>query len=123
MRIERDGWGQYKKGDEVRLVADSEEELRLIRCLLLQAGFQPGSPFTKGASIASQSTGRKRWRDSWRWSTPMAKSTHDRTLSRATRKCSAVSSTDDPLCMAAQESETFDSLSSGPTTGLPDAAP
>ena len=39
---------QYKKGDEVRLVADSRAELRTIRRLLRRAGFKAGRPFTKG---------------------------------------------------------------------------
>ena len=37
----------YKKGDEVRLVAHSEAELRTIRRLLRAAGFKPGRPFRK----------------------------------------------------------------------------
>ncbi len=39
--------GRYKKGDEVRLIAKSDEELHLIRKLLEQAGFRPGRPFKK----------------------------------------------------------------------------
>lgn len=38
----------YKKGDEVRLVAESYAELRTIRRLLKLAGFKPGRPFRKG---------------------------------------------------------------------------
>ena len=38
----------YKKGAEVRLVAESAAELRLIRRLLRQAGFKPRRPFRKG---------------------------------------------------------------------------
>lgn len=37
----------YKKGDEVRLVADTYAELREIRRLLKQAGFKRAKPFTK----------------------------------------------------------------------------
>lgn len=38
----------YKKGAEVRLVADSDRELHRIRRLLRLAGFSPGKPFRKG---------------------------------------------------------------------------
>lgn len=37
----------YKKGYEVRLVADSQVELREVRRLLRAAGFEPGRPFAK----------------------------------------------------------------------------
>ncbi len=37
----------YKKGYEVRLVAESLAELREIRRLLRAAGFKPGRPFAK----------------------------------------------------------------------------
>jgi hypothetical protein len=40
--------GLYKKGDEVRLVAKSTDELRKIRRLLHQAGLRAGTPFRKG---------------------------------------------------------------------------
>lgn len=46
-RLRRDG-ALYKKGDEVRLVAESKAELALIRRLLRRAGFFPGRPFVKG---------------------------------------------------------------------------
>ena len=45
-RLEADGQA-YKKGEEVRLVADSREELTRIRCVLRLAGFKPGWPFPK----------------------------------------------------------------------------
>jgi len=38
---------KYKKGYEVRLTADSEDELSRIRRLLETAGFKPGKPFRK----------------------------------------------------------------------------
>ena len=47
-RARKEGWHVYKKGHEVRLVADSKAELALIRRLLRQAGFKPGWPFVKG---------------------------------------------------------------------------
>ncbi len=37
----------YKKGYEIRLVADSQVELREVRRLLRAAGFEPGRPFAK----------------------------------------------------------------------------
>ena len=38
---------EYKKGYEVRLVAESMAELRAIRRLLRAAGFDPARPFAK----------------------------------------------------------------------------
>jgi hypothetical protein len=46
-RLGAEGPQRYKKGSEVRLVADTVRELRLIRRLLRQAGFKPGRPFRK----------------------------------------------------------------------------
>jgi hypothetical protein len=46
LRRKREGQG-YKKGDEVRLVAESYDELRAIRGLLRQAGFKVARPFRK----------------------------------------------------------------------------
>ncbi|HEY3245984.1 MAG TPA: hypothetical protein VGM03_21790 [Phycisphaerae bacterium] len=47
-KLKRVGYMAYKKGDEVRFVADSMRELRIIRRLLRQAGFRPGQPFAHG---------------------------------------------------------------------------
>jgi hypothetical protein len=47
-RAEAEGWDRYKKGDEVRLVANTPDELVLIRRLLREAGFQPGRPYVQG---------------------------------------------------------------------------
>lgn len=47
-RLSEAGYQIYKKGDEVRLVANSAEELATIRRLLKQAGFNPGQAFVKG---------------------------------------------------------------------------
>ncbi len=47
-RFAKEGSTQYKKGEEIRLIADSRQELRQIRQLLEQAGFKPGRPFEKG---------------------------------------------------------------------------
>lgn len=38
---------KYKKGYEVRLVANSKEELEDMRQLLQQSGFKPGKPYKK----------------------------------------------------------------------------
>lgn len=44
----KEGWKVYKKGAEVRLVAESKGELAEIRRLLRQAGFKRARPFAKG---------------------------------------------------------------------------
>lgn len=46
-RVREEDWKQYRKGDEVRLVANSAAELDLMRRLLNAAGFRPGRPFAK----------------------------------------------------------------------------
>ena len=46
-RLAEQGAQKYKKGIEVRLVANSQAELRTIRRLLRQAGFVSGRPFAK----------------------------------------------------------------------------
>ncbi len=58
-RLETEGWWGYKKGDEVRLVAESKRELALIRRLLRQAGFKPGRPFAKGQQFRQPLYGRQ----------------------------------------------------------------
>jgi hypothetical protein len=45
-RRKRDG-ASYKKGYEVRLVADDEAQLLQLRSLLRRCGFKPGKPFSK----------------------------------------------------------------------------
>jgi hypothetical protein len=50
-RLEKEGRKVYKKGDEVRMMADSPEQLETIRSLLRAAGFVPGAPFRKGRRI------------------------------------------------------------------------
>jgi hypothetical protein len=47
-RLAADGWQVYKKGYEVRLVANSVKELNGIRRLLVAAGCKPGRWFVKG---------------------------------------------------------------------------
>lgn len=58
-RAEQDGPQQYKKGDEVRLVANTLEELALIRRLLVEAGFRPGRPFAHGRQYRQPLYGRE----------------------------------------------------------------
>jgi hypothetical protein len=49
----------YKKGYEVRLVADSVAELRAIRRLLRASGFHPGRPFAKSRQWRQPLYGRQ----------------------------------------------------------------
>lgn len=58
-RLADEGWERYKKGDELRLVAESAKELRLIRRLLREAGFKPGRPFAKGRQYRQPIYGRQ----------------------------------------------------------------
>ena len=48
----------YRKGDEVRLVAESLAELATIRRLLSQAGFAVSRPFAKGRQFRQTIYGR-----------------------------------------------------------------
>ncbi len=57
-RRKEEGQG-YKKGDEVRLVAQSKTELETIHALLLQAGFKPGRAFEKNLQFRLPVYGRK----------------------------------------------------------------
>ncbi len=58
-RLAEEGCQVYKKGHEVRLVAESEEELATIRRLLEQAGFHPGQPFVKGCQFRQPLYGKR----------------------------------------------------------------
>ena len=58
-RLEEDGYHLYKKGDEVRFVTRSPEELELVRELLRQEGFRPGTPYAKGAGFCLPLYGRR----------------------------------------------------------------
>lgn len=57
-RLVEEGPQGYRKGEEVRLTANSAEELRKIRRLLRRAGFHPGRPFTKGRQYRQPVYGR-----------------------------------------------------------------
>jgi len=57
-RLKKEGAQRYKKGEEVRLVAESETELLTIRRLLREAGFTPGRPFVKSRQFRQPIYGR-----------------------------------------------------------------
>lgn len=42
-----EGWTAYKKGYELRIVVKTQDDLRQVRRLLLDAGIQPGKAFRK----------------------------------------------------------------------------
>jgi hypothetical protein len=58
-RLARDGYMGYKKGDEVRLSVNDARELRDLRTLLVEAGFNPGSPYAKGRQLRQPIYGRE----------------------------------------------------------------
>jgi hypothetical protein len=58
-RLRKEGWWGYKKGDEVRLVANSQRELAEVRRLLRAAGFKPGRPFRKANQYRQPLYGRE----------------------------------------------------------------
>ncbi|MCI0405756.1 MAG: hypothetical protein L0209_06755 [candidate division Zixibacteria bacterium] len=58
-RLTVEGYMAYKKGDEVRLAANSMAELKTIRRLLRQAGFKPGKPFAKARQWRQPVYGRE----------------------------------------------------------------
>jgi len=58
-RLAREGYLGYKKGDEVRLAAQDEQELHDIQDLLVRAGFRPGRPFVKGQQYRLPIYGRE----------------------------------------------------------------
>jgi hypothetical protein len=57
-RRKSEGSQAYKKGDEVRLTADSRKELAEIRRLLKRAGFQLARPFRKSLQYRQPVYGR-----------------------------------------------------------------
>lgn len=58
-RIVKEGRKRYKKGDEVRLIAKSTLELRVIQSLLRKAGFKFGKPFKKSKRYCQPIYGRQ----------------------------------------------------------------
>ena len=59
VRLTEEGYQVYKKGNELRLVADSTEELAVIRELLERAGFTPGRAFAKGRQYRQPVYGKR----------------------------------------------------------------
>ncbi len=57
-RLSKEGYSGYKKGDEVRLVAGTRQELAEVRRLLRAAGFKPGRPFRKANQYRQPLYGR-----------------------------------------------------------------
>jgi hypothetical protein len=55
----KEGHTKYKKGYEIRLVAETKTELNQIRRLLKQLGFTPGSPYEKGYQIVQPIYGKE----------------------------------------------------------------
>lgn len=58
-RLAAQGYRVYKKGDEVRLVANSLRELIAIRRLLRAAGFRVSRPFAKAEQYRQPVYGRQ----------------------------------------------------------------
>lgn len=50
---------KYKKGYEIRFVAKTNEELKELRELIVDAGFKPGKPFRKGRQFVQPIYGKK----------------------------------------------------------------
>jgi len=61
-RLTREGYMRYKKGDEVRLMANSAAEVMLLQRLLRRAGFKPGRAFSKGRQYRQPIYGREQVR-------------------------------------------------------------
>ncbi|MDA1260847.1 MAG: hypothetical protein O3A20_09530 [Planctomycetota bacterium] len=58
-RLRTEGYEGYKKGDEVRLIAETRRELASLRRALQQAEFTPGKPFEKGKRWCQPIYGRE----------------------------------------------------------------
>lgn len=58
-RYRAEGYQRYKKGNEIRLVANSKEELTVIRKWLTQAGFKLARPFAKDAQFRQPIYGKE----------------------------------------------------------------
>jgi hypothetical protein len=57
-RLAAPGYGEFRRGFEFRLTADTRSELRRVRDLLRKAGFTPGRPFVKGRQFRQPVYGR-----------------------------------------------------------------
>lgn len=58
-RVKSEGFQRYKKGDEIRLIANSPLELDEIRHLLSEAGIRAGRPFKKSNQFRQPIYGRE----------------------------------------------------------------
>ena len=57
-RVQNEGWKRYKKGDEVRLIANFEPELDKIRGWLKQMDFKLGKPYSQSNQFRQPIYGR-----------------------------------------------------------------
>ncbi|HYM94586.1 MAG TPA: hypothetical protein VET23_10635 [Chitinophagaceae bacterium] len=55
----KEGSQVYKKGYEIRLLAATRKELKIINILLKKSGFKPGKPFTKGTQFVQPVYGKE----------------------------------------------------------------
>lgn len=55
----KEGSQVYKKGYEIRLLAATKKELKIIIILLKKSGFKPGKPFTKGNQFVQPVYGKE----------------------------------------------------------------
>lgn len=58
-RLRAEGYDGYKKGDEIRLIADNKRQLSALRRTLQEAAFSPGKPFEKGKRWCQPIYGRE----------------------------------------------------------------
>lgn len=80
---------EYKKGYEVRLVADSKAELKEIKRLLLAAGLEPGRPFAKANQWRQPLYGREavsKFLDLIRWKPSKARKPTKKKLRTAAKR-------------------------------------
>ncbi len=56
---QKEGHTKYKKGYEIRFVAESKTELNQIRRLLKQTGLKPGNPYQKGYQFVQPVYGKE----------------------------------------------------------------
>src|SRR5574337_136091 len=55
----KEGSQVYKKGYEIRLLAATKTELKIINLLLKKSGFKPGKPFEKGNQFVQPVYGKQ----------------------------------------------------------------
>jgi hypothetical protein len=59
-RVKKEGWSQYKKGDEVRLIAADKKELRELLQAMKVLGIYHGTPYPKNKQFCVPIYGRVR---------------------------------------------------------------